>query len=165
MMPMMVSVEAPAYVPFEPRTEQLIALRGRLRETIATLRPSQGHILHATFSGALPPGADVENALFYNLDGAGVFTAMRQGVRFEIDNRGPRSGVCYSYDTEPIESPFRCWEAGRPLASLKGTFAGRSLKLASIWWALRSTPNSVTRAGETRAPGEPFLMQLQLIGR
>lgn len=76
-MPVMVSLEADRYVPFEPQTPELVALRAELRQAISALEAGPGEILRASLAGALPPGADVKNALFYNLDGAAGISCSR----------------------------------------------------------------------------------------
>ena len=83
----LIRVEAATYVPFEPRTDASRTLRGDLRARLRKLGAEDGEILGARFYGPLPRGADVENALLYNidLDGGAFATAARFGVRFEHD--------------------------------------------------------------------------------
>lgn len=69
----MIVVEAPAYVPYEPKTPELDALKAELQRQLKELAVGPGEILWAAFAGQLPSRADVENALFYNLDGNGAF--------------------------------------------------------------------------------------------
>jgi hypothetical protein len=71
--PPMIVVEAPAYVPYEPKTPELDALKAELQRQLKELAVGPGEILWAAFAGQLPSRADVENALFYNLDGNGAF--------------------------------------------------------------------------------------------
>jgi hypothetical protein len=80
-----VTVDAPSYVPFEPTSEQQRELRAELRAKLAGIKSGPGQILYANLAGKLPAGADVENALFYNLDARGVFASMGKGVCFELD--------------------------------------------------------------------------------
>jgi len=157
-------IEGPSYVPFQPRTPELLALRTQLRAAISGLSPGPDEILYASLSGALPPGADVENALFYNLDAAGVFSAMSNGVSFEIDPDPRPFGVLYRYETAPPEPEFRRWQAGRLLADLSASLHARTPKLADVWWALRSASNGIEPRGRPQRGNEPFMVRLRLSG-
>jgi hypothetical protein len=159
----MVVIEAAAYLPYEPTTDSQRMLKERLRAAVASLAPSPGKMLWATFAGPLPVNADVENALFYNIGGEPSFARlMENGVGFERDPRPLPSGVRYAYritdtDTEPI-----CWRREHTLAEFAATFAAP--KLASIWWALRSSGGSIQCDGEPRRPSDPFALLIDLEG-
>src|ERR1035438_2467074 len=92
----MILIDAPAYVPFEPRTDAQRALRAELRTKLKALKVGPGEILWAALAGPLPNGADVENALFYNLDGDRAFArSMDNGVSFELDPSPLQTGIRY----------------------------------------------------------------------
>lgn len=159
----MIEIDAPGYVPFEPRTTEQRALRAELRNKLRQLRAGPGEILHATFSGRLRSGTDVENALLYNLGGAGVFAgSMRNGVSFELDPEPHPAGVRYTYTLAPEAQGFRHWHAARSLATLDVELDGPPT-LATLWWALRSSP-AATRLAGTRGPDEPYAVTLDVSG-
>jgi hypothetical protein len=156
------STGADAYVPFEPTTQAARELRARLRDKLRGLSAEPDEILHATFSGRLPRGADVENALFYNLNGAGVFNgATVNGLIFE-QGPPPASGVRYSYMLAPRGGQLQQWQPTRQLASFHTALTHRAPpRLAEIWWALRTGAGTTTH-GLPRRPGEPFSISLEL---
>ena len=160
----MVSVTAPAYVPFQPRTPEKRALRSHLRKRIMGLRADPGEVLYASFAGALPRRADVENALFYNLDGARVFDAMRHGVSFEVDPTPLPAGVRYEYRVEAAPSVLRHWRPARRVATVDALLGGTTPSLSAIWWALRSTAGAIRTSGEPRGRHEPFMVTLEVAG-
>ncbi len=159
----MIVVEAPAYVPYEPKTQELHDLRAELQRQLKELSVGADEILWAAFSGQLPSGADVENALFYNLDGRGAFArSLDNGVCFELDPESLHDRVRYSYSVGPKEDGLRYWQAERPVADVAAE--GTQPKLAPIWWALRSVPGAIRRAGEPRLSHEPFCLILDVEG-
>jgi hypothetical protein len=116
-------------------------------------------------AGHLPAGADVENALLYNLDGQGVFGgSMTNGVSFEVDPVSPPVGVRYAYEMVPAESAFRHWKPDRPLASVIVELGAATPTLASIWWSLRSTPGAIEAADASRLQGGPVAITLNVQG-
>jgi hypothetical protein len=152
------------YVPFDPRTEEQRALRERLRDQLRLLVAGNGEILHARFAGVLPTGADVENALFYNVDCKGTFAAMANGVSFEVVPVSDATGVRYEYEAGPPDQGFQYWSEGRPLATFKAHL-DRAPGLAAIWWSLRSTAGAILPTGNaTRQPDEPFVISIALAG-
>ena len=149
----LIRVNAPAYVPYEPRTDAQRALRGELRTRLQSLAAEEGEVLGARFYGPLPAGADVENALLYNIDmGGGAFAAAaRFGVRFEHDPTPlDVGGVRYEYGAEPRAAGLAIWERSRALASIEAGLDGPPA-LATIWWALREL-GQIDCSG-ARAPG------------
>lgn len=153
-----------AYVPFEPRTDAQRALRAELRRKLKRLKVGPGEILWAAFAGPLPNGADVENALFYNVDGGHAFAqSMDNGVSFELDPSPLHTGVRYTYEIAPSDGEFRCWRAERPLAALVADLHIPPT-LVSIWWALRSLPGSIRPAGHSRRLDERFAVILDVEG-
>ena len=158
----MISIIAPRYVPFESRTEEQRALRATLRREWSDLRAGSGEMLWASLSGELPAGADVENALFYNLDSKGAFAnSMGIGVCFEHDPQPFAAGVRYRYDVVPVNAAFRSWTAVRELATFDAQLEA-SPTLASIWWALRSGDDVIRPLGVQRQPSEPFSITLDI---
>ena len=161
----MISVEAPAYLPFEPRTETLRALRQHLRERLVTLEVGRDELLGARFFGPLPRGADVENALLYNVDTDGrVFArSTANGVRFEHDPTPlPGGGVRYEYGAEPVAAGFRVWAGNRLLVEVDCCL-DKPPSLGGIWWALRE--GGLPGANEApRRSREPFDLVLSLSG-
>ena len=159
----MIVVEAPAYVPYEPQTQELHDLRADLQRLLGELSVGPDEILWAAFAGRLPSGADVENALFYNLDGRGAFArSMENAVCFELDPRPLADGVRYSYSVGPKENGLRLWRVERQLALVVAEET--QPKLAPIWWALRSAPGAIRQAGEPRLPHERFCLTLDVEG-
>lgn len=129
------------------------------------MRAGAGEVLYASFAGPLPAGADVENALFYNLDQAGVFSGlMADGVAFERNPTPPERGVRYVYETVAAEADFRHWGCQRDLAALETHLSAERLTLAGIWWSMRSQPESVRPLGPPRGSDEPFTMTLDVEG-
>jgi hypothetical protein len=120
--------------------------------------------LFARFAGALPAGADVENALFYNLDAAGVFAAMVAGASFEMNPDAPADEVRYEYETGPPTATFQHWLDKRILATFDAKLIDAQPKLASIWWALRPPPGRIHTDGPPRSPRDPFLVRLTISG-
>ncbi len=159
-----ISITAPGYVPFEPRTDAQRATQLELRQALAGLRAEPGETLRASFSGVLPTGADVENALFYNLDAGGVFAAMAAGASFEIDPTPPETGVRYEYETGPAAAGFRHWRADHGLATFGVRLGDARPSLAAIWWALRPTPGTVQAEGPPRAHADVFTMTVSVHG-
>lgn len=124
-------IDAPGYVPFEPRTEAQRQLRCVLRSQLRELRADPGQILHATFAGAMPRGSDIENVLFYNIAGEGAFVnLMERGVCFERDPEPPDDGVRYRYECVDAPGTFRHWRPARELAA----FAADAIKPAVLAW-------------------------------
>lgn len=159
---MHILVEAPVYVPYEPGTRELLDLRAELQRQLAEMSVGDGEILWAAFAGRLPDGADVENVLFYNLDGKGAFArSMNNGACFELDPR-PWDGVRYSYWVGPPGDGLRHWQASRQLARVVAKDA--KPRLAPIWWALRSVPGAIEQPSEPRLDHEPFFLMLDVEG-
>jgi hypothetical protein len=160
----MIVIDAPGYVPFEPRTDEHRELRAELRRRLGALQAGAGEILWATFAGRLPHGADVENALFYNLSDARAFArSMANGVGFEFDPTPPQTGVRYTYEIAPSGEGFRCWRLARELTTLDAELR-TSPTLASIWWALRANPASIRPAAQPRRAHESFTVMLDVEG-
>jgi len=160
----MIVVDALAYVPFEPRMREQRALRAELRGKLKDLKVSPEEILWAGFSGGLPNGADVENALFYNLDHGRAFAGLiDNGVSLEVDPTPLQGGVRYQYASAPKAAGFRFWRVERELAALVAELDAPPM-LASIWWVLRSVSGSIRPAGEFRRSHEPFAVMLEVEG-
>jgi hypothetical protein len=157
-------IESPAYVPFEPRTDALRTLRSDLQAQLRSLAAEEGEVLGARFYGVLPRGADVENALLYNIDpGGGAFAAAaRYGVRFEHQPTPLGSaGVRYEYGLEALAAGLTLWAPARPLATVD-TRLEAPPTLARIWWALRERGEMIRDS--SRAADEPFAGSLCITG-
>ncbi|ORW86908.1 hypothetical protein AWB92_24800 [Mycobacterium sp. IEC1808] len=124
-------------------------------------------MLHATFFGAKPPNADVENLAFYNID---TFkTAGRNGIRFEHGTAVPQAPdgaeyrFCYRYALAPRSGDFADWRQGRTLASFSwidlGAFSGDK-RAAQVWLALARGHVEVVKAA--CAQGTPFAVRVQV---
>jgi hypothetical protein len=163
-MPGEVGVSGEVYVPFEPTTDAQRSLRQELQQALSELRAGPGELLHATFAGPLPAGADVENALFYNLGGKGAFANCTSGgVTFERD-LSSCDGVRYEHRLAPAEAwPVR-WQLGSCLAMFAADLDAAPTKLAPIWWALRGSPGRISVCGVARQGREPFAMDLIVSG-
>lgn len=129
------SVQSVEYVPFEPKTEAERTLRQVLRDRLGTLVIPRGHVLAAAYRRPLPPHADVENVLLYNIGGVTVNRAIRRGVRFESAPAVPPIPA-YEYSTAQLATEFEHWRDGPPVAEF-GDIASRSTKLIDVWWAMR----------------------------
>jgi hypothetical protein len=137
-----------APIPFDGRSDSARTLRDRLRQSVSSLRPEIGEVLHATFSGRLRPGSDVENVLLFNIDqGQDVFrAATRFGVLFErSEGRPPRApsgrawGCCYEYQLVPGPGLFREWAWAYALAHFTNVpiaLRGSQLSAVAVWKAL-----------------------------
>jgi hypothetical protein len=139
-------VDAP--VPFDGLTDGARALRCALREELSRLSAEPGEALHATFTGQLRPGSDLENVLFYNVDsGASVFgPSTRYGVRFELGGGrmpAPRSGrvwrCCYEYRLAPAGRAVKWWRSAYALGRFAAELpAIRGIPSATaVWYAVR----------------------------
>jgi hypothetical protein len=158
----MIVFDAPVYVPFEPRTEQQLALKAELQRKLRGLTVEGDEILWAALAGRLPHGADVENALFYNLGNGAFARCMDNGAAFELDPTPLATGVRYSYWAGAASDELRCWQSTRRLASIAASEMQPTL--ASIWWALRSVPGSIELSGEAPRMDEPFSLTLEVEG-
>jgi hypothetical protein len=123
------------YVPFEPKTDAQRALKQHLREQLSRLFVPSGQLLLASYHGALPPRADVENVLLYNVGGAALNRALRSGVRFELA-RANASTPAYRYGVVPAGLSFDHWREERTLLALDH-IRPASIRLVDVWWALR----------------------------
>jgi hypothetical protein len=135
-------------IPFDGLSDAARGLRARLRESLASLEPEIDEVLHATFSGRLRPGSDVENVLLYNIDqGQAVFgAATRFGVLFERSERvapaapSGRAWACgYEYRLVPYPGSFREWAWAYLLANFANVpivVRGSELSAGAVWKAL-----------------------------
>jgi hypothetical protein len=170
--PPAVSAWANRYVPFEPKHDDQRRLRSELRTRIAGLEAAADQLLHATFMGSLPRGADVENALFYNLDmdGRCFRQSSKRGLRFEHDPSSPadladgRSFACgYRYALQLRRTDrLAHWSRSSQLASFDGVHIadlGRPGGLADrVWLGLRRVRSE--SAAERESPDAPFAVEL-----
>jgi hypothetical protein len=157
------------YIRFDHRPPWQEELRTELRRRCQRLVPSSGDVLHATFSGAKLPNADVENLLIYNIDSFKVAGA--NGIRFEHNPDAPTSpaGVtypfAYRYELAPRFGTFQHWRPGRTLASFDWTRlddTAEATKLAHVWWALVQARNHTEAATPDDAVGIPFAVRVQI---
>jgi hypothetical protein len=115
-----VRAEAARPLPFQLTTESQRELREQLRNRIGHLACRPDEVLHASFFGAKPQGADVENLLLYNVDCSGAtFRVASAGIRFEYSAAPmPRAGHPYTYLYRPVPKSkgFVLWRLGDQLA-------------------------------------------------
>jgi hypothetical protein len=130
------AVPVAEYVPFDPKTEAQLLLRQRLRDEIAALSVGPAQLLVASYHRPLPPRADVENVLLYNIGGSALNRALRNGVRFEVAPVAP-AAPAYRYDVAPADRSFDHWREERVLSSFEDVGA-RSTELVDVWSALRA---------------------------
>lgn len=138
-----VQVWADDYIRFEHLPAWQKNLRDEIRTRSRQLDPSAGEVLHATFSGAKLPNADVENLVLYNIDTFPV--AGRNGIRFEHGDSMPPAPdgneyrFYYRYALAPRADALTHWRKGRTLASFGwinlGAFKSEK-QLAQVWLAL-----------------------------
>lgn len=147
------------YVPFEPRMDAQRMRRQALRDRLAGLVVPPGKLLHAAYRRAPPSGADVENVLLYNIQGAGLGKAMANGVRFELAPEDLAVDA-YSYRAAAVDAGFDHWESRETVATF-GETPLVSASLVDTWWALAS--ERVARAG-TLGADAPFGLRMHLVG-
>ena len=70
----------------------------------------------------------------------------------------------YDYETAAAADEFRHWRTERELATLEARPHGLPLKLASIWWALRTVTGAIRCSGRPRSEAEPFVVTLTVEG-
>ncbi|MGV0718304.1 SIMPL domain-containing protein [Mycolicibacterium sp. XJ662] len=161
-----VEVWADKYIPFDSLAVWQRRLRDEVRSRCRQLEPSPEQVLHATFFGAKPPKADIENLLLYNIDSFKI--AGRNGIRFEhgsgvlphIDDAEYRFG--YRYALAPQSDTFRHWRRERTLAEFAWTdLAATSdgTQLAKVWLALKRREPKVFIPA---APDTPFGVRVEV---
>jgi hypothetical protein len=138
-------VEAPAVIPFEPKTFELLEARLALREALGSLPARPGELLHGVAEGAGVFGTDLDNALLYNIGGPQA-APTRFGVllerRLAVD---ASTRVVYSYRL--IQAAERDGREGRPLVEVDVNLpGGRPRSWQGIWAAIR-TSDSVQIVG------------------
>jgi hypothetical protein len=121
---------------------------------MAQLALGEADLLHARFAGTLPVGADVENALLYNIGGFAQLLA--NGVRFEMDSGPSPRGVRYIYEAADHDGGFAHWERERTVAHLRATPLPDT-GCSAVWWALGGAAVEVAREP---APVELFGVRL-----
>lgn len=144
-------------------------LRTRIRDGCGQLKPSADQVLHATYFGAKPPNADVENLALYNIDSFRV--AGRNGIRFEYGAvippapSGTEYPSAYRYVLAPRSGAFDTWRQGRAVASFDwtdlGAFAGDK-KLAQVWLALARGRHDHHVADPACTPETPFAVRVEV---
>jgi hypothetical protein len=154
---------ADEYIRFERRPEWQELLRAEIRRRCGQLTPSSDEVLHATFFGAKPPNADIENLLLYNID---TFRAAgRNGIRCEYGAAAPegRRRFGYRYALARRWADFDHWRQGRTLASFDwtdlGPFVGEK-KLAQVWFALACGDTQASVSAP--APATPFAVKVEI---
>lgn len=154
------SLTADRSLPFEPRTEEMLALREQLRDGVRGLTAAPGEVLHAQFTGDKPAAADVENLLLYNVDmsGRSFAAAAHEGVRFELAGEGP--GARYDYAITPRDAGFAALEPVRTLATIDARLPGLPDRLDRVWWAIKSARPEVAEPALAR--GRPFAVRVVL---
>jgi len=124
-------------------------------------------VLHATFFGAKPANADVENLVLYNIDSFAI--AGSNGIRFELGAAVPPTPdgaeypFCYRYALAPQSGSYVNWKERRTLASFDwtdlGAFAGEK-RLAQVWLALARGQGDVVEPA--RSPDTPFAVRVEI---
>jgi hypothetical protein len=145
-----VRVSCDRYIPYDRRTPELDELRDELRRRLRRLAVRDGELLHATFFGAAPDNADVENLLLYNVDDTGAcFVAARDGVRFERSSVSPPDStrpVALVYRPAPGAGTFAVWQAAATIADW--SFSVARLERLAVWWAARqAAPEHIGQLG------------------
>jgi hypothetical protein len=159
-------------IPFDGLTDGARALRRALRGELARLSAQPGEALHATFTGVLRRGSDLENVLFYNVDpGASVFgPSTAYGLRFELGGGRmptPRSGrvwrCCYEYRLAPVGRSVKWWRSAYALGRFGDTElpASRGVPSATaVWYAVRRGHGEAWH--RLQNPGDRFQIDLRL---
>lgn len=158
---------ADAYIQSGDRRVRQKNLSSEIQARCRALKPSDGQVLHTTFFGAKPDGADVENLLLYNIGSFAI--AGCNGIRFEhgaVVPAPPDGGeypFCYRYALAPRSASFTDWRQGRLLASFDwtdlGAFSGEK-KLEQVWLALARGPVKVFEPECT--PHTPFGVRVRV---
>ena len=159
-------------IPFDGLTDSARALRRALRGELARLSAQPGEALHATFTGMLRRGSDLENVLFYNVDsGASVFgPSTRYGVRFELGAGrmpAPPSGrvwrCCYEYRLAPVGRSVKWWRSAYALGRFVAAdlpAGGRIPSATAVWYAVRR--GQWEAWNRLAHPGDRFQLDLRL---
>jgi hypothetical protein len=155
------------YIQFPPRpvwqNRRVTAIKARCQQ----LEPLAGQLLHATFFGAKPGNADVENLALYNVDS--FATSGRNGIRFEQGAATPPAPdgaeypFCYRYALAPRSGTFDSWQHGKTLAWFDWTDLGASAgetKATYVWLSLAR--GEVEVVAPTCAPDTPFAVKVQV---
>jgi predicted nucleic acid-binding Zn-ribbon protein len=146
---------------------------GRVRRSVIdeihALADPAGRVLQAGYAGRRPPGTDVENLLFNNMDQTlSLFTSpARRGIQFEdlgtivpLAPDGTRRQSFYRYRLIELGEPFVTIELGRLVCRVPvAIVADRPARLAArIWLAVRRARPPL---GPGRALGEgSFLLKV-----
>jgi hypothetical protein len=160
-----VVIDAEDYVPFDRLSASQTALRDEIRSAVGALAATPEQVLHAVFCGDIPPRADVENLLLYNIGAAHLKHASQYGLRFEHDPRPRHGGARFSfrYELEDRRAEFAHWRPSRRLASWDWTDVGplaSERKVEQIWRALHRTHTDVNATA--RAPDAPFCVRVKI---
>jgi hypothetical protein len=176
-----VRAEAGFVLPYEPRTPAQLELRSELRERLRRLACRDDEVLHASFFGAKPANADVENLLLYNVDDSGgAFAGAGRGIRFELSPRElPNAAHAFAWLYRPVPraAGFALWTPGETIAAWPAVALERPLDRAAVWLSfrtavggeLRSHPGSfgvrvALRPGDGGAVAPPRLVKPLLDG-
>lgn len=131
-------------LPFEPKRPEQLEFRSELRRRLRRLVTREDEALQATFFGAKPARADVENLLLYNVDeSGGCFVGGQQRIRFELGPPGMELArpAGYVYRPVPIDAGFAAWNEERTIARWEAVdLATAPTTVAPLWLALRTTP-------------------------
>ena len=100
-------LEGPRPISYPPRPPWMDDCSAALRQELRELRLAPGSVLEAELHGSLPPGADLENVLLYNVPVPS--SLLRNGVRLAVREVAPGRGVVQRYRVvEPAEGRRRC---------------------------------------------------------
>lgn len=163
-----VTAWADGYIQFDNEPEWQKRLRKSITARCASLDPSPGEVVHATFFGDKPPRVDVENLVLYNMHYSFTLPG-RNGIRFEHGRDTPAAPdgeayrVGYRYALAPRDGGFTDWEQGRTVASFDWTDLGklrREKVQAQVWLALARR-----RSGQPEprlVAGTPFAVKMKI---
>lgn len=155
------------YIRFERLPDWQKRVRTEIKTSCGHLEPSARQVLHATYFGAKPPNADIENLLLYNIGSFRV--AGRNGIRFEHGVEVPPASdgaeypFCYRYSLTPRSGSFTDWKEVRTLASFDWTDLGAfasDKQAARVWLALARGEVQVFEPAGT--PEMPFAVKLHV---
>ena len=166
---LLVEAWSSARLPFEP-TGVMREFRGELRSAAAQLLAAPGEGLYALYTSPIDGHFDIENVLLYNVGTA----AFRRSARYELvveRSHGPvvdppvetaQARHNYRFEVMPIDTPWRCWSAVRPLASFGPVDLGPPAHAQDRSWVWYAVRRSGTEVPQPMSPPSAFGLELVL---
>ena len=131
-------IDAPRLIPFEPKTDALLAAREQVRRVIGDLSAQPGELLHGIIEGSAASGTDLDNALLYNVGGR-VAAATTHGV--VLERRQGRGGTGARYRYRLTREPgLPCHAESEPVVELHDVqLTQPPTRWLHVWEAVRTS--------------------------